>query len=128
MRGRKPTKKLTQSNLSAKNIKQDKHQKLQAQLQKAMQSRKDLEKKLAAANAEWKVKIKQIEEEAFENARLAFEKEFFKKEEARQKVITAALAKFEKQYAKKPGKRSTKTSKKSSPAKSTKSAKKKATS
>jgi hypothetical protein len=73
---------------------------LQAKLKKANELRSGLVKKLANLNAEMKSKIRQVEHEATEKARSAFEREYTKRGEARRKVVEAALAKFEKAYAK----------------------------
>lgn len=67
----------------------------------AAASRKDYQKKISLLNAQWKERIKKIETNALEKARHLFEREFCKKDEARQKAIASALAKFEKQYTQK---------------------------
>lgn len=95
------------SNRSAASRKGGSSERLQIALKKANETRRVLQKKLSDLSAEMKNRLRQVEHDVAEKARLAFERDFARKEEARQKVIEAAISKFERDFSKKQTRKST---------------------
>ena len=79
-------------------------------LQKANTAKKAIKLKLATLKAELKQKLQNAAATAYEKAMKDFHREHISKAEAKQKILAAAEAKFEKKFAKKLSKQSKKRS------------------
>ncbi len=70
-------------------------------LQKAQAAQKAIKAKLKTLKAEFKQKLQAVSQTAYEQAMRDFQRDHVKRIEAKQKIIAAAEAKFEKKFAKK---------------------------
>ncbi len=89
------------------------HGKKMTSLQKARAAKKAVRAKLAALKIEFKTKLMRTAANTYGKAQQDFQRLLDKKEKAKQKILAAAEAKFNKKFAKKLAKKSKKHHKKS---------------